>query len=71
MLVSAASSGAPAANGVAGYALSSIDLIPDFIPVVGYVDDVLLMPAGILLVRRLVPAELLAEHRALADRATA
>lgn len=53
----------------AGYALSPIDLIPDFIPVLGYLDDVILVPAGILLVRRLIPAELLAEHRALADRA--
>jgi uncharacterized membrane protein YkvA (DUF1232 family) len=54
---------------VAGYALSPIDLIPDFIPVLGYLDDVILVPAGILLVRRLIPAELFAEHRALADRA--
>ncbi|GLC25128.1 membrane protein [Roseisolibacter agri] len=54
---------------VAGYALSPIDLIPDFIPVLGYLDDVILVPAGILLVRRLIPAELLAEHRALAERA--
>ena len=54
---------------VAGYALSPIDLIPDFIPVLGYLDDVILVPAGILLVRRLIPDDLLAEHRALADRA--
>jgi uncharacterized membrane protein YkvA (DUF1232 family) len=51
---------------VAGYALSPIDLIPDFIPVLGYLDDVLLVPLGILLVIRLLPSELLAEHRASA-----
>src|SRR5829696_6877875 len=54
---------------VAGYALSPIDLIPDFIPVLGYLDDLILVPAGILLVRRLIPPELLAEHRAAAERA--
>jgi len=54
---------------VAGYALSPIDLIPDFIPVVGYLDDVILVPAGIWLVIRLIPADVLAEHRALADAA--
>jgi uncharacterized membrane protein YkvA (DUF1232 family) len=48
---------------VAGYALSPIDLIPDFIPVLGYLDDVLLLPLGILLVLRLIPPDLLAEHR--------
>jgi uncharacterized membrane protein YkvA (DUF1232 family) len=53
---------------VAGYALSPLDLIPDFIPVLGYLDDLILVPAGILLVRRLIPAELLAEHRAAAER---
>lgn len=54
---------------VAGYALSPIDLIPDCIPVLGYLDDVILVPAGILLVRRMIAPELLAEHRATADRA--
>jgi len=48
---------------VAGYALSPVDLIPDFIPVLGYLDDVLLLPLGILLVLRLIPPDLLAEHR--------
>lgn len=38
-----------------GYALSPIDLIPDFIPIVGYLDDLLLLPAGIWLAIRLVP----------------
>jgi uncharacterized membrane protein YkvA (DUF1232 family) len=49
---------------VAGYALSPIDLIPDFIPVLGYLDDVVLVPLGILTVIRLIPAEVMAEHRA-------
>lgn len=52
---------------VAGYALSPIDLIPDFIPVIGYLDDFIIVPAGIALVRRLIPAPLLAEHRARAE----
>jgi uncharacterized membrane protein YkvA (DUF1232 family) len=54
---------------VAGYALSPIDLIPDFIPVLGYLDDVIIVPLGILLVVRLIPAEIMAEHRALAASA--
>jgi uncharacterized membrane protein YkvA (DUF1232 family) len=48
---------------VAGYALSPIDLIPDFIPVLGYLDDVILVPAGIWLVIRLIPPHVMAEHR--------
>jgi uncharacterized membrane protein YkvA (DUF1232 family) len=52
---------------VAAYALSPIDLIPDFIPVLGYLDDLLLVPAGIWLAVRLIPAELLAELRAAAE----
>jgi uncharacterized membrane protein YkvA (DUF1232 family) len=59
---------------VAGYALSPIDLIPDFIPVLGYVDDVIIVPLGIALVVRLIPTEVMAEHRAaaatLAERPT-
>jgi len=54
---------------VAGYALSPLDLIPDFIPVVGYLDDLILVPAGILLVTRLIPSKLMAEHRATAAAA--
>lgn len=54
---------------VAGYALSPIDLIPDFIPVLGYVDDVILVPLGILLIVRLIPPEIMAEHRELAAAA--
>lgn len=52
------------AAAVAAYALSPIDLIPDFIPVLGYLDDLLIVPAGIVLVVRLIPAELMAEFRA-------
>jgi uncharacterized membrane protein YkvA (DUF1232 family) len=49
---------------VAAYALSPIDLIPDFIPVLGYLDDLILVPLGIALVMKLIPANVLAEHRA-------
>ena len=52
--------------GVAAYALSPIDLIPDFIPVLGYLDDAILVPLGIMLVVRLMPPELMAEYRAAA-----
>lgn len=51
---------------VAAYALSPIDLIPDFIPVIGYLDDLVIVPAGIWLAIRLVPADVMAEHRASA-----
>jgi uncharacterized membrane protein YkvA (DUF1232 family) len=55
---------------VAGYALSPIDLIPDFIPVVGYLDDLILVPAGIWLVIRLIPPQVMAEHRERAAAAS-
>jgi uncharacterized membrane protein YkvA (DUF1232 family) len=48
---------------VAVYALSPIDLIPDFIPILGYLDDLVLVPLGIWLAIRLIPPVLLAEHR--------
>lgn len=48
---------------VVGYALSPIDLIPDFIPVLGYLDDLVIVPLGIMLVIRMVPEEVLAECR--------
>jgi uncharacterized membrane protein YkvA (DUF1232 family) len=54
---------------VAAYALSPIDLIPDFVPVLGYLDDVILVPVGIWLVVRLIPAHIMAEHRELAAAA--
>lgn len=52
------------AGAVAAYALSPVDLIPDFIPVVGYLDDLVIVPLGILLAVRLVPAQVMAELRA-------
>lgn len=55
-----------AAAAVAAYALSPIDLIPDFIPVLGYLDDLVIVPLGIMLAVRLVPPALLAESRAAA-----
>ena len=53
---------------VAAYALSPIDLIPDFIPVLGYLDDLLIVPLGILLAVKLIPTELMVEFRERADR---
>jgi uncharacterized membrane protein YkvA (DUF1232 family) len=54
---------------VAGYALSPIDLIPDFIPVIGYLDDLIIVPLGIWLVVSLIPEEVMAEYRAKAIEA--
>jgi uncharacterized membrane protein YkvA (DUF1232 family) len=54
---------------VAAYALSPIDLIPDFIPVLGYLDDLVIVPVGIMLAVRLVPAPLMEEFRASARNA--
>lgn len=51
------------AGAVAAYALSPIDLIPDFIPVLGYLDDLIIVPAGIWLVVRLIPPPLMVELR--------
>lgn len=53
---------------VAAYALSPIDLIPDFIPVLGYLDDLLLVPLGLALVVRLTPPEVLESARDKAAR---
>jgi len=53
---------------IAGYALSPIDLIPDFIPVLGYLDELLLLPGAIFLVLKLIPADVLAECREQARR---
>lgn len=55
---------------IAAYALSPIDLIPDFIPVLGLLDEAILIPAGVWLFERLVPPALMAEHRAAAERAS-
>ena len=52
---------------IVAYALSPIDLIPDFIPVLGYLDELILLPVGIYLVLKLVPTEALADARARAQ----
>ena len=54
---------------VTAYALSPIDLIPDFIPVLGLIDDAILIPAGLWLFVKLLPAGLMEEHRAAAAAA--
>lgn len=51
---------------VVGYAFSPIDLIPDPIPILGYLDDLVLVPLGVALALRLIPAEVMAENRARA-----
>lgn len=60
-----------AAACVAAYALSPVDLIPDFMPVLGYLDDLLIVPVGIWLVIRMIPAEQMAGFRAEAADITA
>jgi uncharacterized membrane protein YkvA (DUF1232 family) len=52
---------------IVGYALSPIDLIPDFIPVLGYLDDVILLPIAIVLCIRLIPAHVLDDCRTEAE----
>ena len=56
------------AAAVAAYAFSPIDLIPDFVPVLGSLDDIVILPAGILLTIRLIPSGLMDEFRAEAAR---
>ncbi|MHB9144540.1 MAG: YkvA family protein [Symbiobacteriia bacterium] len=58
-----------AAASVVAYALSPIDLIPDFVPILGYLDDVIIVPAGIALAVRLVPTDVMADCRARARAA--
>ncbi|MDH2325955.1 YkvA family protein [Cereibacter sp. SYSU M97828] len=55
---------------VAAYALSPIDLIPDFIPVLGFVDDLIVLPLGIALVLRMIPPALMDEFRNTATAMT-
>jgi uncharacterized membrane protein YkvA (DUF1232 family) len=52
---------------IVAYALSPVDLIPDFVPVLGYLDELVLIPAGIALVIRLVPEEVMADARSRAS----
>jgi uncharacterized membrane protein YkvA (DUF1232 family) len=54
------------AAAVAAYALSPIDPIPDFIPVLGHLDELVVLPLGIMLAVKLIPPELMAEHRTAA-----
>jgi uncharacterized membrane protein YkvA (DUF1232 family) len=51
---------------VAAYALSPIDLIPDFIPVLGFLDELILLPAAVWVITRLIDPAIMAEHRASA-----
>ncbi|HVO44646.1 MAG TPA: YkvA family protein [Aggregatilineales bacterium] len=53
---------------VLAYAFSPIDLIPDFIPVLGLVDDLVIVPAGLYLVIRMIPPEVMAEYEAKANQ---
>lgn len=55
------------AAAVAAYAFSPIDLIPDFIPVLGYLDDLVLIPLGVWTALAMIPANVMAENRAKAD----
>jgi uncharacterized membrane protein YkvA (DUF1232 family) len=58
------------AGGVVAYALSPIDLIPDFIPVLGYLDDLILVPLGVALAVKMIPETVLVECRARAQIAS-
>src|SRR6266550_1813977 len=53
---------------IAGYALSPIDLIPDFIPVLGWLDELVIIPLGFWLMLKLIPNHIMEEHRATAER---
>ena len=57
------------AAAVVVYAFSPIDLIPDFIPVLGYLDDLVIVPAGVWLVLKMIPPDVMAECRAQAEEA--
>lgn len=53
---------------VTAYALSPIDLIPDFIPVLGYLDDLIIVPAGVWLLLKIVPENVLVDSRAASEK---
>ena len=53
---------------VVGYAFSPIDLIPDFIPIIGYLDDILIVPLGIIIAIKLIPPQVLWECRMKAQK---
>jgi uncharacterized membrane protein YkvA (DUF1232 family) len=55
------------AAGLVAYAFSPIDLIPDVIPVLGHLDDLVLLPLGVLIVRRMIPENVLADCRVQAE----
>lgn len=52
---------------VVGYAFCPIDLIPDFIPILGYLDDLVLIPAGLFLALKMIPAQVMADSRKRAE----
>lgn len=56
---------------ILGYALSPVDLIPDFIPVLGYLDDLVIVPLGIALLLKMIPAEVMIEAREHSRQAAA
>lgn len=56
---------------IAGYALSPIDLIPDFIPILGLLDDAILIPAGVWIFRKMTPAHIFSRNLARAEQASA
>jgi len=55
---------------ITAYAMSPIDLIPDFVPILGYVDDLLIVPLGLWITVKLIPEEIMHEHRLTAEAAT-
>ena len=58
------------AGAIVAYALSPIDLIPDFLPVIGYLDDLIIVPAGLVLAVKMIPEPVLADCRERAQLAT-